>query len=51
MARFKVLSRHLSGRADENHEGPVRMAGLNPGPSEYETAVLTIRQRRPLLAL
>jgi hypothetical protein len=50
VAWFKVLSRHLPGRTEENHKNlsqdswfPGR--DLNPGPPEYETGVLTTRPR------
>jgi hypothetical protein len=46
MAQFKVLSRHLLGIIEKNHEKPARITGLlgrdlNPGLSEYEAGVTT----------
>jgi hypothetical protein len=50
VAYLKVLSRHLPGRTEENHENlsqvsrsPVR--DLNPGTPEYEAGVLSTRPR------
>jgi hypothetical protein len=47
MPKIKVLSRHLRGRSEENHETlgqDSRSPGqdLNPGIPEYEAGVLTI---------
>jgi hypothetical protein len=47
---FEVLSRHLPGRTEENHEKPQdnRSLGryLNPGPPECEAgALITILRR------
>jgi hypothetical protein len=49
VAQLTVLSRHLSGGTEENHEKPhnSRSPGRdsNPGPPEYEAGVLTTRSR------
>jgi hypothetical protein len=50
MAQFKILSRHLAGGTDKNHEKPrlnIRSVGtyLNQGPHEYEGELLTTRPR------
>jgi hypothetical protein len=44
---FKVLSWHLPGGTEENHEKPqsgllVSRPRFNPGPSEYEAGVLPL---------
>jgi hypothetical protein len=51
VAKFKMLSQHLLGGTEENHENlnqdsqsPGR--DLNPGPPEYEAEMLTTRPLR-----
>jgi hypothetical protein len=50
---FKVLSRHSSGKCEENHENPQdrRSLGrdLNPGSPECDAGVLTTRPQRSVL--
>jgi hypothetical protein len=50
VASFNVLSLHLPGGTEENHEKPQdsRSPGryLNPGPPEYKAGVLTTRRLR-----
>jgi hypothetical protein len=46
MARFKVLSQHMSGGTKKRHEKhgtdqPIFGQRFEPAPSEYEASVLT----------